>query len=259
MSRTLAIWLVGFSLLMSLPAQELSLTITPDTAPPGTSRTITGLATGALMLPCFNSGTSVGMWSGIHNNDATRSVWPGPALPLCFFVGTNLVAGQSVSESVPGSILPTVPGTYWFRCPYNTASGQQVAWVDFRVDQAGPEPTITAPAPAWNQIWTLNLSDPSQAGGSYVAAASLSNQTGFGIGGGLFASLDQDLLFTFTYPLPLPIFPGFGLGPLDATGSATLLALIPPDPGLVTQAVHVQAVVLGTTLRPSNCVDAVIQ
>lgn len=244
-----------------LPAQDLVVTITPDSAPPNTNRFLTATATGAVYLPCYNMSFGVGLWSGIHNNDGARSVWPSPGLPLCSFTGANLTAGQSVTDSPPSSFLPSNPGTYWFRCPYSVGGVTKVAWVDFRVEESSPQPLITGSAPSWNSTWSLTLADPSQPGMLYGAAASFGNQNGYSLGSGLIASLDQDVLFGLTFPVSIPQFTGYGFGPLDSSGTATLFAAVPPDPGVGYQEVHVQAAVISTngTITLSNCVDALIQ
>ena len=246
-----------FLLSSTAVAQPPVYVVNPDSAPPGVSRTLTVTGSAPVTLSWSNC-----YYSTFHDNDAGRTMtFAFGFASICSPGGPSLAPGQSVSTTfnVPGSVPP---GTYWLKCLYNQGGQTFIEkWVDFHV--AGPnDPLLSAPAPTWGAPWALTLSYPADPSAAYVAVASLGQNNRIA-GGGLILSVEQDFLFDLSFPSPNPLlFTGFGLGGLNAAGTATLSMNLPPVVGFIL-GVHVQAALIPViTPGPvilSNCVDAAIQ
>lgn len=226
----------------SAPAQSVSATIAPNPATPGQTLQFTLTAFQAIQLPSSCAYTNI------------RAISPaGPPMPLGFFcltVITPLNPGQSKNQTI--STAGYGPGTYWVEVQYFGA-GPGIASEFFCFElrnslASGPILSSQTPAQQGTTL-LLTLADPPSAGQFYIAAASLTSNTGIPVPG--FASplcLDPDPIFDLSFPAALPgLFSNFS-GVLDGSGQATGIAVsIPVAPVLNYRGLHIQAAILGTT------------
>ena len=252
---------LGFALALAfgvagLQAQEATFIFTPDAAPPGVTRTIQVTAPPQSGIDYIAIGCQLNqVWSGGPNGTSIPVFGP-----ICAVIPIPLPpCGTASATWTPPAAL--APGTWWMRFIYLLPGTFQAVtkWVDFRIDSP-PEPTLTAPQPVTGQPWTLSLSHPTAPGAAYIAAASLTTDTGLVAAPGSILTLDPDVLFLASFPNPLPgLFTNFQ-GNLDGVGSATLTVNIPNVPGINCIGLHVQAFVIGggTPGVLSNCVDDTI-
>lgn len=249
MSTRIAAALVALLLAGTSPGQRVSASVTPNPAPQGQPITIAiteANGTGAT-LP------SSCAFQSIHSGSPT-----GPVVfaPICLLVLTPIAPWGTASQiwtQMNSSGVQVPPGTYWFEVrTLDTGASNPVS--DFfcvTIQGTQMDPSLTAGGPAQRgQALPLSISAPNFSNGVYVAAASLTTNTGQTLGP-LSPCLDPDPLFALSFPVPDPVlFTGFQ-GPLDAQGSASGLAVNIPDvPALQCKGLHVQAAVLDPTTSP---------
>lgn len=140
------------------------------------------------------------------------------------------------TNSQPGG-PPFAPGTYYVVMGWYPPTGpQQTAVFPFRIDDpaAPPLPVLSsAGGLAGGTTTTFTLACPTEPGAFYVAAASMTTNTGWFLpGGGAHVALDMDSVFALSYPLAYPgVFNGFS-GNLDSSGSTSGISISVP-PGFV--------------------------
>jgi hypothetical protein len=231
----------------AIAAQQLSVTVSPNPAPPGSSITIQAKAAfGTLYTPngCLVTGVTQGTPTGPTVAFSFCTLVP-VLIPLC--TSTAAPRTYTWNQAVSGGGF-AAPGDYFFHIQHSPAPFGAVTTETFgvRIQAPGAGPTLAAPvAPTWGSFFTLNIAAPANPGDLYALA--LAGSTNFGIPTvqGPFIWLDFDLLFQLTVPPAIPAFSTF-LGALDASGAAPGLGFfIPPaPPGISCLPLHAQAAVL---------------
>jgi len=245
------------SLALGLPAQEGTLTVTPDDGPMGGQRVITLTAPGGAGIITW---TPTCLWSSVNTGGPSGGT-TFLTSPSCFPSQTLVPACTSISQtwSISGVLSA---GTYWMSASYqNAVTGTyHLSWTEFRVGGGGNQTALAQVAPPVRGTpWNINISHPADPAAGYFAAASLTTNVGVPFGND-WISLDIDFLFSLSFPTPLPgLFSGFQ-GGLDSSGGATMTVFIPDVAVLDCMGIRVQAVLLspGGQSAVTNCVDAFI-
>lgn len=177
---------------------------------------------------------------------------------ICPLILINVGPGAPWTVQWPGT---ATPGTYYVRIDYRdnaTFTLQPPAWFPVRVDDPAnvTDPVLTSSGSiTGGSTTTFNLSDPANAGATYIFAASQTTNTGFYPVPSTHVALDMDFVFNLSYPLAWPgIFNNF-VGNLDANGDSNNVSINVPV-GVINAGgpAAVQAGVLGTGgITVSNC------
>lgn len=209
---------VLFLLLAGLTrAQSLSVTVSPNPAPPGASITVTARdATGLGLFTPFGCLLS-----------AVRSGTPsGPIVaqfPCTFLPGAIPPCGSATPRTGVWNSGAAAPGLYWFEIQHSVGmfGATTSEFHSVVIEGASPVPVLSASGAAtWGNPFPMSLLAPPHAGEVFFVALSLSTNTGIPLGGGQLVTLDPDALFFLTFPSPVPgLFTNFQ-GVLDASGSA---------------------------------------
>lgn len=222
---------------VSLGAQPISGVVSPAVVSPGqqATLTITAVQNVNLPTPCVFQDVRMGSPTG-----------PSFIQILCLQVITPLNAGNSMSATW----TPPQTGTFWFQVPV-IGFPDQFFCLEVR-SQTSQSPVLTAGTTAQvGQDLVMSLSASQLPGASYIAAASLTSNTGISLGGTTLC-LDQDLLFALSFPIPNPsVFSNF-TGVTDAVGNAGGLTIhIPNVTALTWIPLKAQAAVIDpATLAP---------
>lgn len=229
-----------------LSAQSISLEVSPNPIPPGSSALITGTdATGGgLALP---SGCG---WLSIHQGSPTGPEigFPGGCGAAIIDVAANGSFGYTWF-GLDENGVPLPDGEYWLESFVYSPDFSTVHTDWFCVSvQAPDQPTLsTSGAPQVGQALALDLSAPAFAGTPYIAGASFSSNAPIAIPGLGQLCLSADNLFWASYPAPVAgVFQNFQ-GALDASGQASLSLQLPGFPPLAYQALQLQAVLIAPT------------
>jgi hypothetical protein len=238
--------------------QAVSAVITPNPSFGGGSVTITVQDATGLGFSYRPNCIATTMHAGQPN---------GTQIPLLLLIcGVTPVSVPPYGSVSKTQVLPSTisPGVIYWRVQYFPAGSTTLTteWFCFNV-QPATDPVLTQQTAAQvGQNMVMDVAWPAGGGLPYVAGASLTTNTGINVGGGLFVSLDPDLVFSLSFPVPDPLlFSGFQ-GVLDAGGNAFGLAVnIPPIPSLAYLPLHVQAAIIqppGQPVRLTNVVNACI-
>lgn len=216
-------------LAVSVSAQGLlSCSISPNPATPGQGLTFAIQATipGYLQSGCGINEIRMGSPTG-------PIVWQPFICPfLLILVGPGSSSYVSHSGTSAGGAA-FAPGTYYAIINWNASGTTQPSGVfPFRVDDpmAPPIPVLSsAGGLTGGQTTTFTLSSPADPGGFYIAAASMTTNTGWFLPGGDHVALDiNDPIFALSYPSPFPnIFGGFS-GSLNTSGTASTISISVP-------------------------------
>jgi hypothetical protein len=244
-------WLAAAVVAASLsPAQQLTVTVSPNPAPLGSPVTVTAQAAVQNLFTPFGC-LITSVRSGTPNGPTVR------LFPCTFLPGAIPLYGSPTSrtgiwdQSVnPGGTA--TPGLYWFEInhtPGMFGSPTTTEWYSVTIsDPADPTPVLAAVnAPLFGSSFQMSLT----AGGAHASepygiALSFTTNAGIAIPGG-HVSLDADDLFFLSLAQDPTIFVNFS-GNLDFLGNSFLpIQLnIPPVAGVLVVPIHAQAVVFAT-------------
>src|SRR5262245_7013674 len=217
----------------TLVAQDLSVTVSPNPAPPGATITVTATDASGLgwytPFGCLISSISAGTPGG-----PTINYFPctflGVAIPPCGSP-TPRTGSWNTSQPMIGGGLPQ-PGLYYLEIqksigPFGAISTE---WHAVTLDSSGMVPVLSAVnAPTWGSVFQMSLSSPANAMDTYAVALSGSTNTGAAITGSLYLSLDLDAIFGLTFPTPDPNLFGNFQGQLNYLGDSPPITInIPP-------------------------------
>lgn len=256
MSHRLSYVLPLFALAAAAGAQNVCAIVSPNVVPPGVATPLTVTvqdATGAGYQYAANCVTT-----SIHTGSPT-----GPAVPLFLSIcGTTFVTVAPYGSASKTYNLPATlaAGHYFVRIRYRLVGTTTLIleYVPFQVAPAG-DPLLTATTIAQvGQTLSMNLAAPAFPGEIYVAAASLTTNTGIPAGPGVQVALDADPVFFLSFPVPLAgVFTNFQ-NVLDPAGNASgINVTFPNDPLLAYLPFHVQAAVVPAAGSPvlTNCLN----
>ena len=169
----------------------------------------------------------------------TTAGLPVSGPPLILATGATSTEGWGIPAG-------TAAGTYWLRINYTDAAGinydEYVAGRVFDPNGGAFLQRTTNPTLGGTGVFTIDDTTATAPGAPYVAAASLTSNTGIPVFGETLA-VDPDVLFFLSWPNPIPELSGF-IGILDAMGRSTLQMQIPNVPELAGVPVRLQAVIL---------------
>ncbi len=255
--------LVAIALFAALPlaAQDVSMVVTPNPAPQGSSISV---AVTAASQPISVGGCVI---SGVHQGNPSGPNVMGPI--FCITIVLNINACATVTRTWNGNGTggqPVPPGDYWIRVDIFSVGPLPVASSEFfPLTIVGPasRPTLTAlTAPQIGQPLVFGIAAPADPNAPYIAAVSFTTNVGLALSGAQHLALDLDALFALSFPNPLPLlFSGFQ-GSLDATGSANNITLsLPFAPFLQCTGIACQAAVFPAAggLQLTNGVSLTIQ
>ena len=240
----------------------LSCQVSPNPATPGQGLTFAIQAT----IPGY-------LQSGCGINEIRMGSPTGPIVwqPfICPFLLILVGPGSSSYASHPGTSAggaAFAPGPYYAIINWNSGGVAQPSGAfPFRVDDptAPPLPVLSsAGGLAGGQTTTLTLTSPADPGGFYIAAASMTTNTGWFLPGGGHVALDLgDPIFSLSYPTPLPnVFGGFS-GSLDASGSTSAISIsVPASVVAVGTPGAIQAAIIDATgnIKLANALTFSIQ
>ena len=247
----------------SVSAQGLlSCSISPNPATPGQGLTFAIQATTPGYL---NSGCGI---NEIRMGSPTGPIVWQPF--ICPFLLILVGPGSSSYVSHPGTTAggaAFAPGTYYAVINWNSGGAAQPSGVfPFRLDDpmAPPLPVLSsAGGLAGGQTTAFTLTSPADPGGFYIAAASMTTNTGWFLPGGEHVALDSgDPIFALSYPTPLPnVFGGFS-GSLDASGSTSAISIsVPASVVAVGTPGAIQAAIIDATgnIKLANALTFSIQ
>lgn len=249
MRMLLPVSILPLLLTAAVQAQAVAGSFSPNPAPVGVPLTFTGTdATGQglnLPSPCG--------WYRIHQGSQT-----GPIVNLgifCIQVIVPVAPNGTFSftwDQQDANNVQVPADTYWFEVRtwdqgFNTL---HVNWFAISIQNPG-EPAITAAGPARVGLQTpLQITVPSEPGALWIAACSLDSNNPIVVPGLDIALSAPFFLEPFTSPVGL----------LDATGASTGLELIVPNsPIFLWQGLHVQSLIVGTTLVMTNDLSFTVQ
>lgn len=245
---------------LALPAaaQIMSAEITPPSAQPGQTITLTIRPNQAVVLP---SGCAAGsIRDGINGNPVALYACPAIIVMLSPCASYSMTWNQI---DATGNQAP--PGTYWFEVAYFSPAGNLVSeWFCFRLEAAGGTPPTLKPfGPlVQGQSTVFEIDSPGTPGGFYIMLASLTSNTGIALGNDVLC-LDDDFVLSQSFPTPNPaVFTGFQ-GFLDGNGYATGFGITMPNfpPGVSCIPFHTQALIfdfLSNSLVATNGVTHTI-
>ncbi len=234
-----------FAIAGASPAQQLSVSISPNPAPLGASITLqANAAYGTLFTPggCLVTAIRSGSPTGpvVRNFPCT---FLAVAIPIC---GSASPPRQTIwNQAVTGGTA--APGDYWFQIQHSPApfGATTTEFFCVRIDGAIPGPTLSAPAaPTWNSFFSLNINAPLYPTEFFVVALSGSTNVGIPLGPGQLLCLDDDFLLSLSFPMPIALFQGFQ-SYLDGAGQSAGVGIqFPANPGLICFPFHAQAAIL---------------
>lgn len=236
-----------------LGAQVLAAKTAPDPAPNGALITLTIKAgAGAINLP-----NSAGYWA-VHMDTPTGPIVPGNmSLPVIITVPA---CGSFMTNWQAPMLITSAPATFFFEVRAWDANYTVQTTDFFPVTVNPPQAVLNELYPAARgQSWQLALGAPNFPAAPYIAAISMTTNTGILGPGGAFIALDADPFFALSFPQPMPgLFMGLQ-GVLDFSGvSPPIVTLIPNLPFLACLPLHIQAAVLDPVtggLHLSQCHD----
>jgi hypothetical protein len=218
----------------SLIAQDLSVTVSPNPAPPGATITVTAQdATGLgwyTPFGCLISSIVAGSPTG-----TTVKSFPctflGVAIPPCGGAAVRTGTWNTAQPIMGGGIAQ--PGLYYFEIlksigPFGAISTE---WHSVTLDSAmATTPALSAVNAAnWGSVFQMQLAAPNNGLDAYVVALSATTNTGLAVTGSLYLSLDIDAIFNLTFPTPDPLIFGNFQASLDAMGNSPAITInIPP-------------------------------
>lgn len=234
-------------LLLAAPAAAqnfpaLSVSISPNPAPPGASITITANdpSNGGLFTPlgCLVAGIRQGSPTGT-NVAFFPCTFLGQPIPPC----GQTPRMQVWNQSVLGGGTAT-PGDYWVEIQSSVGPFGAITSHHFPLTILGsnPEPVLTEVAPPQaGNYWFLDVtSDPSYGGDVYITALSETCDVGLALGGE-HVGLDFGPLWQLTVPFPDPILFVNFQGALDGLGGANSIGVyVPQLPAGVCIPIHAQ-------------------
>ncbi len=241
MKITILLHACSLALAFALPlgAQTVAATTSPDPAPNGGVVTLTIKAgAGAINLP-----NSAGYWA-VHMDTPTGPIVPGNmSLPV---IVTVPAFGTYTTQWQAPLLLTSAPATFFIEVRAWNANYSAQTTDFFPVTVNQPEAVLFELYPALQgQPWQLALGAPTHPAAPYIAAISMTTNTGITAPGGAHIALDADPLFALSFPQPMPgLFIGMQ-GVLDFMGaSPPIVTLIPIVPALASMPLHIQAAVL---------------
>lgn len=228
------------------------------------AQTLSGIFTNTIATPgqpmtlrVSNGGpATVQLTNGCGYNAVVAGTPTGPVVfaPLIcplILIQIQPCGSRNTNFTAPASLTP---GVYYLRIDYRIPPATNVISESFPFSvQAAGAPLLAATTPA--RIGTsllCDLSAPAAANGYYLTGASLSTNTGFSAGPGLFLSLDLDFLFALSFPVPDPVLFTNFQNSLSPTGTATGIGVnIPNIPQLLWKGVALQAAVVDAFGNPA--------
>ena len=221
----------------SVSAQTLSGTFTPATGTPGQQMTLR-LANGGPAPVTLSNGCG---YNSIVQGSPTGPVVFAPAICPLILITISPCGTRNVNFNVPASL---VPGVYYVRVSWSTATGTTLTTESFPFSVVGPgDALLTASTtPRIGTSLVLDINAPAFGNGLYFTAASFSTNTGFPLLSAYYVSLDIDFLFNLSFPIPDPVLFTSFQGSLTPGGTAAGIAVnIPNLPALLWKGLAVQA------------------
>jgi hypothetical protein len=234
--------------------QELTVTISPNPAPLGTTITVTAQAAHSgfyTPLGCLLTDIHIGTPTGTSCALFGCTFLPS-AIPL---YGSPQFRQATWNQTVLPSVIPggmATPGVYYLEIRRQVGNGFGAPYVSefFPVtidNPANPTPALAAlNTPNFGSTFQMSLAAGITHGGEpYAVALSFTSNTGIPIPGAHVA-LDNDSLFALSLTGDPSLFLNFS-GVLDSAGSPfqPIQILIPAVPGVLVVPIHAQAVVVG--------------
>lgn len=239
---------------------NVSATVTPNPAPPGTN--INVVVTNA-------SGQTITFTDSCTVKEVRSGTPTGPTVfsPICLLIITNVPPSGTIGggwNQTNNNGVQVPEGTYWMKVRYQLNNTFFSEWFSVDITSDPNFPTLgvsPGSGAAIGQPLSLDLNAPNAANNLYIAAASLTTNSGQSLPT-LFIHLDNDFLFNLSITDPTnPLFNNLQ-GALDPTGAASGIGInIPNLSALQDMPLHFQAVVVDNTgaLQLTNAVHLTVQ
>jgi hypothetical protein len=250
----------------SAVAQDLSVTVSPNPAPPGSTVVLTAKDASGLgyFTPngCLIQSVRAGVPGGTPVSLVFCTLVP-IAIPACGSSSAPRTGSWNTSQNTMGG-GPPGPGLYWFEIskalgPFGPITTE---WHSVQIDGTPPTPVLSAVnTPTWGSTFQLAINAPANPFETYAVALSASTNVGVNVGPGQHVCLDLDPLFGLTFPTPDPNFFVNFQGMLDGSGAATGIAINIPPLFIGCVPLHAQAatVTFGGLISLSNDLPFTIQ